>query len=108
VLNKIANRETLPIKSPFQVVLYKVQNATRIEEMYIDQESPRILHYKIFLSPALDLQPTDLYAFPPKLPGPVDHILQLLEGHENQDSGGLQPDPSRHPALEDEHRTFIA
>jgi hypothetical protein len=105
-LNQIANRETLPIKSSFQV-LYKLHNATRIEEMYIDQESPRI-RYKIFLSPEQDFQPTDLDMVSPKLPGPVDHVLQLFEGHENQDSRGLQPHPSWHPALEDEHWAFIA
>lgn len=75
--------------------------------MYIDQESPRI-RYKIFLSPALDFQPTDLDILSLKLPCPVDHMLQLFEGHENQDGRWLQPDPSWHPALEDEHRAFIA
>ena len=44
----------------------------------------------------------------PKLPGPVHHILQLFEGHEDQNGGGLQPHPGRHPALEGEHRAFVA
>ena len=75
--------------------------------MYIDQESPRI-RYKIILWPGSDFQPTDLDIPAPNLPGPVNYILQLFEGDKNQDGRGLQPHPSRNPALEDEHWPFVA
>ena len=38
---------------------------------------------------ARDVRQVDLGLLGPKPPGPVDHILQLFEGHEDQNSRGL-------------------
>ena len=53
-------------------------------------------------------RPIGLGSLGTKFPGPVDHVLQLFEGHEDQNSRGLQSDPGGHPALEYEHWTFVA
>lgn len=37
---------------------------------------------------------------------PVDDVLQLLEGEEDEDGGGLETGPCRKPAFEHEHRAF--
>jgi hypothetical protein len=38
---------------------------------------------------------------------PVDGVLQLLEGEEDEDGGGLETRPRGEPALEHEHRAFF-
>ena len=55
-----------------------------------------------------EFRPICLGSLGPKLPGPIDHILQLFEGYEDQNCRGLQPDPGGNPTLEYEHRAFIA
>ena len=55
-----------------------------------------------------EFRPIRLGSLGPKLPGPIDHILQLFKGYEDQNCRWLQPDPGGHPALEYEHRTFVA
>ena len=41
------------------------------------------------------------------LASPVDKVLELLEGDEDQHRGRLQPHPCRHPALEHKCRTLV-
>ena len=42
-----------------------------------------------------------------KRPRPVNQVLQLLKGDEDEHRRGLQTHPRRHPSLEHEHRAFI-